>query len=145
MKPRLSPPLAVAFLIGGATLPLPVVAQDSPEQQLTGGSSRQWVFKRIVRSMGAGDACSSGETYTFESDHALLVRDCKDGRLTTRRFTWRLADAGPGDTALVVDGLGTFVLLFRDVPNGGRFMRLRTRGVVPNQPTMDKEFLLNED
>jgi hypothetical protein len=124
---------------------VPVVAQELA-MRLTGGTSRVWVFKRIVRSMGADDGCTSGETYTFEQvGRGLAIRECKDGNLVVSRYSWRLAQAAPSDTSLVVDGLGTFVLLFRDTDDGSRFMRLRTRGRTPTQPTIDKEFRLIED
>lgn len=85
---------AVIFLATTTGQPLVASAQDLPEQQLTGGSARKWVFKRIVRSMGPGDSCTSGETYTFAANHSLAVQDCKYGHLDTERFSWRLTNAG---------------------------------------------------
>lgn len=145
MKPATVFSTAAAFLV--ATIaPFHVAsAQDTAEQQLTGGSSREWVFKRVVRSMGPGNSCTSGETYTFAADHFMVSQECKSGHLDAKRFSWRLSNTGNGDTALAVDGLGTFVVLFRDTPDGAHWMRLRTRGEGPPQPTVDKEFRLNED
>jgi hypothetical protein len=37
------------------------------------------------------------------------------------------------------------VLLFRDPPEGGHLMRLRTKNKVQTEPVVDKEFRLNED
>lgn len=127
-------------------LPLPARAQESPEQQLTGGSSREWVFRRVVRSMGPSVACTSGLTYTFEqASRSLLVNECKSGRLEGTRYQWHLGKAGPGDMALVIDRLGTYLLLFRDGPDGARYMRLRKQGSSPTQATEDREFRMSED
>jgi hypothetical protein len=120
-------------------------AQGAAEQQLTGGTSREWVFKRVVKSMGPGNSCSSGETYTFAADQSLTTKICQKGQLDTKRFSWRLSENGAGDSTLVVEGLGSFLVLFRNPPNGSHLMRLRTRGQSPTQPTTDKEFRLNED
>ncbi|MGU3387833.1 hypothetical protein ACLBYG_25250 [Methylobacterium sp. D53M] len=122
------------------------VAGQGLATQLTGGASREWVFKRIVVAMGASGRCTSGETYTFEqANHGLAIRECKNGELAVSRHSWRLANAGAGDTSLVIEGLGTFVLLFRDAADGSHFLRLRSQGQAPTQPTVDKEFRLSED
>jgi len=135
--------LAVALTLAGQAA---AADDDSPEQRLTGGSAREWVFQRIVRSMGSEHSCTSGLTYTFDAaEHSLVVRECKNSKLEVSYFTWRLANASAGDTALTIDRLGAFVLLFRDALDGSHFMRLRSEGNTPTQPTVDKEFRLNED
>jgi hypothetical protein len=136
---------AVILLVAAIGRPVVALAQDSPEQQLTGGSSREWVFRRIVVSLGPGNSCTSGETDTFSADHSLTVQECKNGHLDTKRFSWHVTNVGSDDTVLVVDGLDNFLILFRDTPDGVHWMRLRTRGKSPIQPTVDKEFRSNED
>lgn len=122
------------------------VAAQGLATQLTGGASREWVFRRFVRSMGADGSCISGETYTFEeAGPSLAIRECRSNKLVVSRYPWRVAEAASSDPLLVVDGLGTFVLLFRDADDGSHFMRLRTPGHTPTQPTIDKEFRLSED
>ncbi len=75
--------LLATMLTIALALPPTVRAQDNPERQLTGDASREWVFKRVVRSMGPGDACTSGLTYTFEQ--AIRVTAWKFGRLVPSR------------------------------------------------------------
>jgi hypothetical protein len=68
-----------------------------------------------------------------------------NGHLAANRLTWHLNDGAAGDTNLVIDGRGTFHLLFRDTPDDQHFMRLRQPGAGPTQPTVDKEFRLSGD
>lgn len=46
---------AVVIFVVTAGQPLVASAQDLLERHLTGGFSREWVFKRIVRSLGSGE------------------------------------------------------------------------------------------
>jgi hypothetical protein len=61
------------------------------------------------------------------------------------RVQGRQAREHPVPTALVIDRLGTYLLLFRDAPDGARYMRLRKQGGSPTQATEDKEFRMSED
>jgi len=117
-----------------------------PASLLSGGSSREWVFQRIVLSMGAGDECTSGETYTFSKTHQLTIKRCLNGNLQTTQQAWSVTTQD-GDTLLTVEGdaASPYVLEFKTDSHGRKFMRLRTRAVDKIHAVTDKEFKLNED
>lgn len=121
--------------------------QNAPafEKQLTGTASRTWIFKRVVKQMGAGEGCTSGESYTFSTDHQLTVSVCANGRMVDTKYNWSMSDAGNGDVAVAITGLGTYLLLFKNAPSGGHLMRLRSKGGTQTDPVQDKEFSLDED
>lgn len=122
------------------------IADDDPASLLSGGSSREWVFQRIVLSMGVGDGCTSGETYTFSKSHQLAIRQCLKGHLSTTKRKWSVL-VKDGDTLLQIDGdTGSpYVLEFKTDAQGRKFMRLRTKPVDQKHAVVDKEFKLNED
>ncbi|ANB74912.1 hypothetical protein AYM40_20900 [Paraburkholderia phytofirmans OLGA172] len=123
------------------------IADDAdPASLLSGGSSREWVFQRIVLSMGTGDECASGETYTFSKTHQLTIKRCLNGHLQTTQQAWSVTTQD-GDTLLriVGDVASPYVLEFKTDSHGSKFMRLRTRAVDKIHAVADKEFKLNKD
>lgn len=122
------------------------IADDDPSSQLSGSSSHEWIFQRIVLSMGAGDECASGETYTFSKDHQVAIRQCTSGHLLKTQRKWSVSTKD-GDTLLQIDGdnASPYLLQFKSDAQGHRFMRLRTKPPDQNHPVVDKEFKLNED
>jgi len=109
------------------------------EQKLTGGTSRDWVFKQMRKAMGSSDACQGdGEIYRFTADHKLIDEQCVNGRIKTQTHSWTLEKEEPIDIILKIDGK-PFVLLFRDESNG-LSMKIRTRAISKTTPTIDKEF-----
>jgi hypothetical protein len=138
--------VSVAVILTAASA---AIAQNSAEedaaQRLAGTLSRQWIYERVVRTMGPNDACSSGETYTFMVDHSLKIEQCQKGHLVATRHSWSITGASGGDTIVTIDWDTTYLLLFRDPPEGGHFMRLRTKNKIQTEPVVDREFRLNED
>src|SRR5690348_8589323 len=98
---------------------------DTIADRLAGGSSREWVYKRVVRMMGSTDACSSGETYKFSSDHMVSITECTGGHLNVAHHKWSTATNADMDIVLSIDGMPAQVLLFRD-DGGNHFIHLRT-------------------
>lgn len=117
---------------------------DSITNRLTGGSSREWVYKRIVRMMGPGDACSSGETYTFSSDHVVAITECTGGHIVVARRKWSTATNADGDIVLSIDGMPAQILLFKD-DKGSHFIHLRTPSDSPTTAVIDKELEFIEE
>jgi hypothetical protein len=115
------------------------------ERRLAGATSRTWVFKRVVKSMGAAEGCSSGETYTFSANHQMTVSVCTGGHMADTKYAWSISDAGNGDVAIAITGMGSYLLLFKSPPGGDQLMRLRRNGVNQTDPVQDKEFSLDED
>jgi hypothetical protein len=108
------------------------------EQKLTGGTSRDWVFKQMRRTMGASDACQgNGEIYRFTADHKLIDEQCVDGHVKDQTHSWTLEKAEPLDLILKIDGK-PFILLLKDESNG-LSMRIRQRSESKTIPTIDKE------
>jgi hypothetical protein len=122
------------------------IAADDPSSLLSGSSSREWIFQRIVLSMGAGDGCASGETYTFSKNHQVAIKQCVKGHLLTTQRKWSVSTKD-GDTLLQIDGdsASPYLLLFKTDAQGRQFMRLRTKPPDQSHPVVDKEFKLNED
>ncbi|MFM0557729.1 hypothetical protein P0D69_43355 [Paraburkholderia sediminicola] len=122
------------------------IADDDPSSLLSGSSSHEWIFQRIVLSMGAGDECAGGETYTFSKNHQVAIRRCTKGHLLTTQRKWSVSTKD-GDTLLQIDGDGAspYLLQFKTDAQGRRLMRLRTKPPDQNRPVVDKEFKLNED
>jgi hypothetical protein len=122
------------------------IADDDPSSLLSGSSSREWIFQRIVLSMGAGDECASGETYTFSKNHNVAIKQCTQGHLITKQQKWSVSTKD-GDTLLQIEGdsASPYLLQFKTDAQGRRFMRLRTKPQDQNRPVVDKEFKLNED
>jgi hypothetical protein len=115
------------------------------ERQLTGTTSHTWIFQRVVKSMGAAQGCSAGETYTFNTNHQLTVSVCTNGHMVDTKYAWSISDAGNSDVAVAITGMGTYLLLFKSPPGRGHLMRLRRNGVTQTDPVQDKEFSLDED
>jgi hypothetical protein len=115
------------------------------ERQLTGTTSRTWIFKRVVKSMGAAQGCSAGETYTFNANHQLTVSVCTSGHMANTKYAWSITDAGNGDVSVAITGMGTYLLLFKTPPGGTPMMRLRQKGGTQTDPVQDREFSLDED
>jgi hypothetical protein len=137
--------MAAAGMLGGWSLSASAQNAAGFEKQLAGSSSRTWIFKRVIKQMGAGEGCSAGETYTFSSNHQMTVSVCTNGRMADTKHNWSIADGGNGDVAVTITGLGTYLLLFKNAPAGGHLMRLRTKGSTQTVPVEDKEFSLDED
>jgi len=120
-------------------------ADNDASVQLTGGSSREWVYRRVVNMMGADDACKAGEAYTFSKDGTLTVRQCVNQHLLTMHHKWSVTSAENGDTILAIDEEPSYVLLFSSDRTGGHFMHLRTKNKRQTEPVVDKVFELNEE
>lgn len=136
---------AVAIWLGLAAVPALAQAQEGPEWQLTGGSSRAWVLRRFVRTPDPGDACVSGAVYTFATTHDLAVSSCQQGHVVTSHHTWSVSQAGEGGATLAITGLGTYDLRFQASRHRPRLMRLEARGATPLQPAIEGELSLDED
>jgi hypothetical protein len=108
------------------------------EQKLTGGTSRDWVFKQMRRTMGSSDECTQGVVYRFASDHKLVDEQCVNGHIKSETHTWSLERQGPLDVILKIDSK-PFVLLFKEEGNA-LLMRIRQRSASKTEPTVDREF-----
>jgi hypothetical protein len=135
----------IVILFGVAMASRPAGAQESLERHLTGGSSRAWVLQRFIRSAEPGDACTSGEIYTFAAIHDLTVSRCEGGHIVQSHHAWSLSETGGRDTILTIGGMGTFLLLCRDPGPGIHLMRLHSTSTAQVQPSIDKEFSFDED
>jgi hypothetical protein len=133
-------PSILAMWSAGATAATLI---EEATTKLTGGSSREWVFKQIRTSMGPGEACSQGETYRFASDRSLTIEQCVDGKINKTAKTWSMEQSGPLDIVIEISGT-PFILMFRDAGTT-HFMRLRTPAESKLDPTTDREFRLSED
>jgi hypothetical protein len=139
---------ALRFACLGMLIATPAVAHAADNDvsgQLTGTSSREWVYRRIVSMMGSGDACTEGEVYTFSKNGILTIRLCVDHHLTSTQHKWTLTSAPNGDSVLSIDGTTTYVLLFSSDKSSNRFMHLRTKNIAQTEPVIDKVFELNEE
>ena len=135
--------VCVIILLGMAVTSGPAGGQDSPEQRLTGGSSRAWNLHRFVRPTGFGNTCSSGEIFTFAVTGDLAVSRCQGGRIVPTHHKWSLSRISGDEPTLIIEGMGTFLLRFPQPGVDTRRMWLRARGAA--QPVMDQEFSLDED
>lgn len=91
------------------------------ERLLTGGASRAWM-------VGAEGACGVADSFTFATDHRLVISRCVGRRPVMAWHVWRLgAGDGAGAGRLVISDLGTFEV--EEVGGGGlaggRRLRLR--------------------
>jgi hypothetical protein len=130
---------------------LPAHAQEhSPDIQraidkLTGGSSHVWIYKRVVGHMGPENECKDdGKLYRFSSDKKLIVTKCQDGKKVKTAHTWAIEKESPLDTVIIVDGMDSYKLLFRDSGNR-HFMILRTDVGGKGVQVQDEEFVLGGD
>lgn len=135
----------IAVSLGMVLLPELADSQESPEQQLTGGSSRAWTLQRFVQPAGAGNACSAGEIYTFAATHELTVSRCTDGRVVPSHHSWSISGTDGDAATLAIDGVGIFLLRFDRPGAGGYRMRLRAKGAALAQPGPDRVLSLDED
>ena len=135
--------VCVIILLGLAVTAGPAGGQDSPEQRLTGGSSRAWNLHRFVRPTGFGNTCSSGEIFTFAVTGDLAVSRCQGGRIVPSHHRWSLSGPGEDEPTLIIEGMGTFLLRVRQPGADTRRMWLRAKSAA--QPVMEQEFSLDED
>jgi hypothetical protein len=132
----------LAFAVAG--LLVAHAATDSIADRLTGCSSREWVYKRVVRMMGSTDACSSGKTYEFSSDHMVAITEFTSGHLTVAHHKWTTATNGDKDIVLSIEGMPALILLFRD-DGDSHFIRLRTPSGSRTVAVIDEELELVGD
>lgn len=135
----------IAGLLGLAAAPCAACADDTFEQQLTGGSSRAWNLHEIVRLPTAGDGCVSGATYTFATSHDLQVTRCQHGRFVTSHHAWTVRTDQEGALTLVITGVGTYAAGIQDAQPGPRRLWLHTKSVMPGWPAGDEELYMNDD
>ena len=117
----------------------PAAAKD----QLTGGTSRDWVFQQVRTIMGSSDRCSQGEVHRFKVDGSVTVERCLEGQLARETKRWTLERETSFDLRLVIDGDPYTVLFRNDV--GAQVMVLRKRSNSKTSPTIDREFRLSLD
>jgi hypothetical protein len=94
------------------------------EQKLAGSSSRTWVLQRFTLEFGREGACTSGEAYTFSANHRLTVSTCTNGRVVATEHQWGFTSDN-SRSAITISDVGTYVVLFRDLPDGGLALRLQ--------------------
>lgn len=135
----------VAGLLGLAAAPCAACAETSLEQQLTGGSSRAWTLHEVVRPPIAGDACTSGATYTFAASHDLQVTRCQHGRLAASHHAWTVRTDQEGAPTLVITGVGSYAATIRDARPDPRRLRLHPSSVMPGWPADDEELHMDDD
>jgi hypothetical protein len=117
-------------------------ASPSVAQQLTGGTSREWVLGQVRTRMGSSACDGSGEIRRFSSDGTVVLERCADKNVERTRHRWTLeAGAAGADPVLRIDGK-RYTVFFRD---RGKMMVLRERGASQAEPTTDREFRLSED
>lgn len=135
----------IAGLLGLAAAPCAVCAETGLEQQLTGGSSRAWTLRGIVRPPVAGDSCTSGATYTFAASHDLQVTRCQHGHLVASHHAWTIRTDQGGAPTLVITGVGTYAARVQDARPGPRRLQLHARSVMPGWPAGDEELYMDDD
>jgi hypothetical protein len=81
--------------------------------KLTGGSSREWVFKQMRSFMGNQSSCIEGEIYKFSVDKTLTIEQCVNGKINKSAHTWSIEESTPLNIIIKING-SPFVLLFRD-------------------------------
>ena len=118
-------------------------AVNTAKQKLAGSTSREWIFEQIIERMGASAECTQGESYRFFSDGRLVVDKCEQGHLGETTHRWSMAQQGPLDLVMIIDG-ERYYMLFRDNGNA-HLMRLQSRSDSKTRPTVDREFRLSED
>lgn len=135
------------FILGAAGLVAHAETGDAPADsavgKLTGGSSRDWVFVQMIKTMGESEKCSQGEIYRFSASHTLSIEKCVDGKIARTSHQWSITQVNQLDTMLTIDG-DSYELLFKDEGNT-HLMRLRVRSGTKTIPTSDREFRLSDD
>ncbi len=107
-------------------------------QEMTGGTSREWVKTIVQTVMGDGNRCTAGETYTFSKDGKATILNCgSQGILTKREVSWSLGEDGI-DKVLTLDGQ-KYLVAFRKA-GGVHEMRLRQRSGSKTEATTDTVF-----
>jgi hypothetical protein len=111
--------------------------------QLTGETSRDWVFQQVRTMMGSADRCTQGEIYRFKADGTLTVEKCIEGQLARETQRWTLERESPYDLRLTINGDPSTILFKTEA--GAQLMILRKRSDSKTAPTVDREFRLSLD
>jgi hypothetical protein len=138
---------ALAFCIcpsNKAQRPGGTLSVDEAEKKLTGGNSREWIYKHTSMKMSAPEDCSGeGEVYRFFADHHLVVDQCQNTKIVHTTRKWAIAQEGVLDIVLRIDNK-PYYLLFKDM-GITHSMILRERSDSKTVPTVDREFRLSND
>lgn len=112
--------------------------------KLTGESSREWLGGDVKVWMGSNTACTTGERYRFYTDKTLHRESCVNGQVKVSDGAWTLAQDGPIDVVLSIDGT-RYLVIFFDGKDKLQHMILRTRSESKVDPNVDREFVLSGD
>ncbi|WP_105431433.1 hypothetical protein [Neorhizobium sp. T6_25] len=112
--------------------------------KLTGESSREWLGGDVKVWMGSITACTTGERYRFYTDKTLHRESCINGQVKVSDGTWTLAQDGPIDMVLTIDGT-RYLVIFFDGKDKLQHMILRRRSESKVDPNVDREFVLSGD
>ena len=82
--------LVSLLAFGAQTAAVAQMADSQVAQQMTGGSSRKWIATPLAGFLGPGSRCSSGNTFTFFSNHTGRHDQCVGGTVKETNLTWRV-------------------------------------------------------
>jgi hypothetical protein len=119
---------------------------DAATQKLTGGNSREWIYKHTFTRMSAAEKCSGegkGTVYRFFADYHLVIDQCQNEKIVHTTHSWAIAQKGQLDIIVRIDNK-PYYLLFKDSGNVHSMM-LRERSDSKTVPTVDLEFRLSND
>ena len=127
-----------------AQAPSGTMTVEAATQKLTGGKSREWIYKHTSTTMSADEKCSGeGQVYRFFADHHLVVDHCENEKIVHTTHGWAMAQEGQLDIIVRIDNK-PYYLLFKDSGNM-HSMILRQRSDSKTVPTVDLEFRLSND
>lgn len=112
--------------------------------KLTGESSREWLGGDVKVWMGSDTVCTTGERYRFYNNKTFHRESCVNGQVKVSDGAWTLAQDGPIDMVLSIDGT-RYLVIFFDAENHLQHMILRTRSESKVDPNVDREFILSGD
>lgn len=127
----------------------------SPQQaaeRLAGKRSKTWVFVRFEMFLGKDDACTQGETWTFNhtspdsTEGSLTIKTCSKNHIVKAIHNWRINLTGNIDLVLDVNKGQKYTLLFPASAQANKEkMALRNYSKKVSQATVDRVFTYERD
>ena len=119
---------------------------EEAKKRLTGGESKEWVFKRFENILGRTDACKEGEIWQFLSKGQVEIRKCIEKQIDRKTIKWKLQKKSDLDLTITI-GDQEYTILFKPLKAESKLEEMRFRIISAEKTTytVDRHFTHERD
>lgn len=119
---------------------------EEAKRRLTGGYSKEWVFKRFKHILRTNGSCKEGEIWQFHSKGQVEIRECIKQQIVRKTKKWKLKKESDLDLKITI---GDTKYTIRFLPSKAKSeceeMRLRIISPEKTTYTVDRYFTYERD